>query len=109
MIKDGLMDNQYLQHLVETMTGKDNLKLCREEALALYKSQTVTECFDTAMKLYASEHFQIQDIAVFLCGYVAVERADALSFLKDIVSNNPNWKVQEVLAMAFDAFCKAQG
>jgi len=33
----------------------------------------------------------------------------ALSFLKDIVSKHPSWKVQEVLAMAFDVFCKANG
>ena len=94
---------------VTTLTDKDNLKLCREEAISYHKNHTVSVCFDTAMELYTSEHFQIQDIAVFLCGYIAAERADALSFLKNTVSLNPSWKVQEVLAMAFDAFCKANG
>jgi 3-methyladenine DNA glycosylase AlkC len=103
------MDRQYLQHLIDTLTDKDNLKLCREEAISFHKSHTVNECFDMAVELYASEHFQIQDVAVFLLGYIAVEKADALSFLKDIVSIHPSWKVQEVLAMAFDAFCKAHG
>jgi len=103
------MDKQYLQHLIGTLTEKDNLKLCREEAISFHKSHTVSECFDAALELYASEHFQIQDVAVFLLGYVAAERADALSLLKDTVSINPSWKVQEVLAMAFDAFCKANG
>ena len=103
------MDKKYLQHLIDTLTDKDNLKLCREEAISFHKSHTISECFDTAMELYESEHFQIQDAAVFLCGYIAVERANALSFLKDAVSLNPSWKVQEVLAMAFDAFCKANG
>ena len=69
----------------------------------------MSECFDTAMELYESEHFQIQDVAVFLLGHIAGERADALLYLKDTVSANPSWKVQEVLAMAFDAFCKANG
>ena len=103
------MDKQYLKHLIETLTDKDNLKLCREEAISFHKNHTVSECFDAAMKLYASEHFQIQDVAVFLLGYIAAERADALSFLKDTVSIHPSWKVQEVLAMAFDAFCRANG
>jgi 3-methyladenine DNA glycosylase AlkC len=103
------MDKQYLQHLIDTLTEKDNLKLCREEAISFHKKHAVSECFDTAMALYASEYFQIQNVAIFLCGYIAAERADALSFLKDTVSIHPSWKVQEVLAMAFDAFCKANG
>ena len=109
VFEDVKMDKQYLQHLIDTLTKKDNLKLCREEAISFHKSHTVSECFDAAMDLYTSEHYQIQDVAVFLFGYIAANRADALSFLKDTVSINPSWKVQEVLAMAFDAFCKANG
>ena len=103
------MDKQYLQHLTDTLTGKDNLKQCREEAALFHKNHTAYECFDTTMELYESEHFQIQDVAVFLLGHISAERADALSFLKETVSVNPSWKVQEVLAMAFDAFCKTNG
>ena len=35
--------------------------------------------------------------------------ASALSFLKDTVSQHDSWKVQEVLAMAFDNHCKIIG
>jgi len=83
--------------------------LLREEAISFRKNHSVSECFDTALELYQSSYFQIQTIGVFLCGYIATKRADALSFLKDTVSIHPNWKVQEVLAMAFDAFCKENG
>ena len=103
------MDNQYLQHLIDNLTDKDNLKLVREEAVSFHKSHTVSECFDMAYELYQSDYFQIQNVGVFLCGFIATERADALSLLKDTVSIHPSWKVQEVLAMAFDAFCKANG
>jgi len=103
------MDNQYLQHLIDNLTDKDNLKLVREEAVSFHKSHTVSECFDMALELYQSDYFQIQNVGVFLCGFIANERADALSLLKDTVSIHPSWKVQEVLAMAFDAFCKANG
>jgi len=103
------MDNQYLQHLIDNLTDKDNLKLVREEAVSFHKSHTVSECFDMALELYQSDYFQIQNVGVFLCGFIATERADALSLLKDTVSIHPSWKVQEVLAMAFDAFCKANG
>jgi len=103
------MGKAYLQNLIDTLTDKDNLKLVREEAVSFHKNHTVSECFDTALELYQSEYFQIQSIGVFLCGFIAAERVDALSFLKDAASIHPSWKVQEVLAMAFDAFCKANG
>ena len=103
------MDNQYLQRLVDTLTDKDNLKVVREEAMSYHKGHSTSECFDTALELYQSKHFQIQEVGVFLCGYIAAERGDALSFLKGTVSIHPSWKVQEVLAMAFDAFCKVNG
>lgn len=103
------MENQYLQRLMDSLTEKDNLKLVRKEAKAFHKSHTVSECFNMALELYQAENFQIQEVAVFLLGYVANEKADALLFLKDTVSLHPSWKVQEVLAMAFDAFCKSNG
>ena len=103
------MDSRYLNHLIETLTGKDNLRLVREEAISFHKAHTVSECFETALKLYQAEDFQIQEVGIFLCGYIASERAEALYFLKDTVSTHSSWKVQEVLAMAFDAFCKSNG
>jgi len=103
------MDKAYMQSLIDTLTDKDNLKLVREKAMSFHRNHTASECFDMALELYQSEYFQLQNVGVFLCGYIAAERADALSFLKDTVSVNPSWKVQEILAMAFDAFCKANG
>lgn len=103
------MDEQYLKHLTDTLTDKDNLKLVREEAAAFHKSHTAAECFDMAMELYQSEHFQVQEAGVFLCGHIAAVKPEALAFLKETASVHPSWKVQEVLAMAFDTFCKANG
>ncbi|MEO2683344.1 DNA alkylation repair protein, partial [Clostridium butyricum] len=44
-----------------------------------------------------------------LLGYIANENETALQFLKEIVSQNEDWRVQEILAMAFDSFCKTNG
>lgn len=103
------MDEKYMHYLIDTITEKDNLKLVKAEANDYYKIHTVDECFDAAMKLYQSEHFQIQEIGVLLCGYIGVKREDATTFLKNIVSRHDSWKVQEVLAMAFDTYCKSKG
>ena len=61
------------------------------------------------MELYQSENFQIQEVGVFLLGYAACQNTSALSFLKDTVSRHESWKVQEILAMAFDNYCKIIG
>ena len=45
---------------------------------------------------------------VFLFGYLS-EEGDILAFMRDEVSKDDNWRVQEVLAKAFDEFCKKTG
>jgi len=37
------------------------------------------------------------------------EEGDILAFMRDEVSKDDNWRVQEVLAKAFDEFCKKTG
>lgn len=101
--------NEYIQYLTELIPEKDSLKLVKDEAKKYYKTHTVQECCDIYPLLYASENFQIQEVGVFLAGYVADERPDALIFLHDVVSLHENWKVQEILAMAFDNYCAAIG
>lgn len=57
-----------------------------------------------AFLAYRSEAYQVRMYAVFLLGYLSQE-SDVLSFLRDDVSADSNWRVQEVLAKAFDDFC----
>ena len=45
---------------------------------------------------------------VFLFGYLS-EQKDILVFMRDEVSKDDNWRVQEVLAKAFDGFCHKTG
>ena len=57
---------------------------------------------------YRSEVYQVRMYAVFLLGHLSQE-SDVLSFLRDDVSADSNWRVQEVLAKAFDDFCAVRG
>lgn len=102
------MDNfeAYLQKL---LPDKNSLKLVKSEAKKYYKSHSPEDCFNTGIKLYQSENFQIQEVGVFLSGYAAQHNTIALSFLKNTVSLHDSWKVQEILAMAFDNHCKMIG
>ena len=61
-----------------------------------------------AFLAYRSEVYQMRMYAVFLLGHLSQE-SDVLSFLRDDVSADSNWRVQEVLAKAFDDFCAVRG
>ena len=100
---------EYIKYLEELIPEKDSLKIVKSEAEKFYKTHSLDECFRMGHELYQSDNFQIQEVGVFLFGYAAHETADALSFLKNIVSQNDSWKVQEILAMAFDNHCKIIG
>lgn len=100
---------EYIKYLEELIPEKDSLKIVKSEAEKFYKTHSLDECFRMGHELYQSDNFQIQEVGVFLFGYAAHENADALSFLKNIVSQNDSWKVQEILARAFDNHCKIIG
>jgi 3-methyladenine DNA glycosylase AlkD len=101
--------NGYMIHLAELIPEKDSLKLVKTEAENYYKTHTLEECYQMGLKLYESDNFQIQEVGVLLLGYSAHEYKDALLFLKNKVSYHESWKVQEILAMAFDNHCKMIG
>ena len=61
-----------------------------------------------AFLAYRSEAYQVRMYAVFLLGHLSQE-SDVLSFLRDDVSADSNWRVQEALAKAFDYFCAVRG
>ena len=61
-----------------------------------------------AFLAYRSEVYQVRMYAVFLLGHLSQE-SDVLSFLREDVSADSNWRVQEVLAKAFDDFCAVRG
>lgn len=101
--------NEYMQYLAKLIPEKDSLKLVKSEAEKYYKSHSLDECFNMGIKLYQSDNFQIQEVGVFLLGYSAHHNASAIAFLKNTVSQHDSWKVQEILAMAFDNHCKIIG
>jgi len=100
---------EYGRYLSEVIPSKDSLKLVQEEAKKYQEAHTAEECLTTALTLYQSDNFQIQEVGVLLCGYSGKERPEAIGFLKNTVSKHESWKVQEILAMAFDIHCRTIG
>ena len=101
--------NEYIKYLSELIPEKDSLKIVKTEAKKYYKEHTAQECYEIYPELWASNNFQIQEVGVFLAGYIADEFPDCLDFLRDIVSQHESWKVQEILAMSFDNYCAKIG
>ena len=101
--------NNFITYLEETIPEKDSLKLVKTEAQKFYHSNSLEECLQTGYTLWEKENFQLQEVGVLLLGYCAHQYPDALSFLRKTVSRHKSWKVQEILAMAFDNHCKIVG
>ena len=66
-------------------------------------------CFELALELFKNKAYQIRMLATAILGRLATENNNALSFLKEEVSTDGNWRVQEMLAKAFDEVCKHRG
>ena len=48
-------------------------------------------------------------LATTILGRLAITNNEALCFLKEQISTDENWRVQEMLAKAFDEVCKHRG
>ena len=77
-------------------------------ALVDYKSNDTEYIKELAFLAYKSDIYQVRMYGVFLFGYLS-EQDDILVFMRDEVSEDDNWRVQEVLAKAFDEFCRKAG
>lgn len=76
-----------------------------KRALADYKTNDKNYIKRLAFSAFKSDVYQVRMYSVFLFGYLS-EDSDILTYMKDEVSKDSNWRVQEVLAKAFDEFCK---
>jgi len=87
---------------------ENGFKEQEKRALADYKAKVAEHCKELALLAYSSEVYQVRMYAVFLFGHLS-DREEILAFMRDEVSKDKNWRVQEVLAKAFDEFCKKVG
>ena len=87
---------------------ENGFKVEEKRALADYQSNDNAYTKELAFLAFKSNVYQVRMYGVFLFGYLS-EQDDILAFMRDEVSKDDNWRVQEVLAKAFDEFCKKKG
>ena len=87
---------------------KSGFKEEEKRALADYKNNDRVYIKKLAFLSYESKVYQVRMYGVFLFGYLS-DDSDILTFMRDEVSKEENWRVQEVLAKSFDEYCKNKG
>ncbi len=65
--------------------------------------------FDLANEFLTNDSYQIRMLAVYLFGQLSTNNPQALKILETKVGNDENWRVQEMLAKAFDHYCGKTG
>lgn len=101
--------NEYIVSLEREFSLVENgFKLEEIRALGDYKSYNNEYIKRLAVLAFKSAVYQVRMYAVFLFGYLS-EDDNILAFMRDTVSKDDNWRVQEILAKSFDEFCKKKG
>ena len=101
--------NEYIKSLEQEFSLiKNGFKEEEKRALADYKNNDRDYIKKLAFLSYESKVYQVRMYSVFLFGYLSDDN-DILTFMRDEVSKDDNWRVQEVLAKAFDEYCKNKG
>ena len=101
--------NKYIKNLEKEFSIiKSGFKVQEKKAINDYKSKGIEYIKELAFLAYHSEVYQVRMYGVFLFGYLSTDK-EILTFMREEVSKDDNWRVQEVLAKSFDEFCKSIG
>ena len=84
-------------------------KIKEELANNFVNNHSESECLKISKELFESNEYQIRSFVTFILGNIAHKSKEALFYLKNTVSKDNNWRVQEILAKAFDKMCLNKG
>ena len=98
--------NEILNYILHVEHGFQHIIDGADE---IFSANSKEQCFEVALELFRNDAYQARMLATTILGRLAIEDNDALRFLKEQVSTDENWRVQEMLAKAFDEICKNRG
>jgi len=88
---------------------RDGFKPIRDQADLYLASHSVEEGLGFANELYASDVYQARMMATIMLGRLSARHPEAFRILRTAVARDSDWRTQEMLAMAFDMYCKDSG
>lgn len=111
LTEDGLLSEmgkieKLIQRVEKTQHGFLDIQKAADEVA---DGQPAEENLRVAKQLFTSEIYQARSLATFILGRLAANSKEALEFLKRRVSQDKDWRVQEILAKAFDRYCADVG
>ena len=95
-----------IQRVQQTQHGFTDIRKAADELAIAYND---TRRIELARALFQSDVPQARMLATFIYGDTAAQDVERLRFLKEHVSRDPDWRVQEILAQAFDRYCSDMG
>ena len=98
--------DKVLSDIIAIKNGFQHILDGADGILSTYSKE---QCFEFALELFKHEAYQARMLATTIWGRLATEDDDALCFLKERISTDEHWRVQEMLAKAFDEVCKHSG
>ena len=100
---------EYIAALEQELSWVENgFKPEESRALEDFQSHDFAYCKTLAFAAYQSPVYQVRMYGVFLFGHLS-EDEEILHFMKEEVTKDENWRVQEILAKSFDIYCKNIG
>ncbi len=91
-----------IERVQKTPHGFTDIKRAADEIVT---GNTTQDSLRMAKMLFASEVHQARMLATLVLGRLAAQSDESLSFLRSQVSQDRDWRVQEILAQAFDTYC----
>ena len=100
---------EYIAALEQELSSVENgFKPEESRALEDFQSHDFAYCKTLAFSAYQSPAYQVRMYGVFLFGHLSLDK-EVLHFMKEEVTKDDNWRVQEILAKSFDIYCKNIG
>lgn len=88
-----------IKELVQKVQNTEyRFKEIQKEVGNVTGNNSVKECINISNELFSSKVSQARMLATFVFGLVASKSKESLNFLKKNVSEDENWRVQEILA-----------
>jgi 3-methyladenine DNA glycosylase AlkD len=100
------MIGKLIQRVERTRHGFKDIRAAADEVMT---TNTPQESFRLARNLFVSDVRQARMLATFIFGRLGAASEESLTFLRNQVSQDTDWRVQEVLAQAFDRYCSDIG
>lgn len=95
--------SQIINQIIKIKHGFKHIDNGATEIMATYLRE---QCLEISIKLFKHSTYQVRMLATALLRQIAIDKDDALCFLKEKVSVDVNWRIQEMLAKVFDNVCK---